>query len=318
MIKLFGAVLFIIVGFRAPVLASESPTVLASIKPVAMLIKAVAGDELTVDVLLPANVSPHEYALRFSDLRAVKRADLVVWVGPELEGVLVKALKNRPSTSVVQLTQLENMQWPQGLGVSSHEGHRHHGHDDEGPENQVQDERDNSYNRDPHLWLNPQNSLLAVEAIKVALISQYPERKTVFEKNVQVFSEKISALSRAISKDFEHVQAAGFIVVHDGYGHFVDYYNLNQLASIQLTGGTHRGARHYSEIIALGNKVACIYTEPQLNNKAAMQLAGKLRANHAELDLMGSNIPLSKDSYVEFIGAFSETFRTCLDRKIAK
>ncbi|PCJ92513.1 MAG: hypothetical protein COA46_04730 [Porticoccaceae bacterium] len=313
MIRLFGTVLLIIIGFSSPALASRPPTVLASIKPVAMLIKAVAGDELTVNVLLPTNVSPHEYTLKFSDLRAIKRAALVVWVGPELEGVLVKVLRNIPSTNVVQLTQLKNMRWPKSLDAKPHEGRGHHGHDSDGPENQVQDERDNSYNRDPHLWLNPQNSLLAVEAIKTALINQYPERQTLFEENAQAFSEKISVLNQSISKDLEHVRATGFIVVHDGYGHFVDHYNLNQLAAIQLTGGAHRGARHYSEIIALGDKVACIYTEPQLNNKAALQLAGKLGANHAELDIMGSNIPLSKNSYVEFISSFAETFRACLD-----
>jgi zinc transport system substrate-binding protein len=292
--------------------------VLASIKPVAMLIKAVAGDELTVNVLLPANISPHEYTLKFSDIRAVKQADLVVWVGPELEGVLVRVLRNIPSANVVQLMQLENMQWPNRLGENPREGHGHHVHGSDGSESQAQGERDDSYNRDPHLWLNPQNSLLAVEAIKTALINQYPERKTLFEENAQAFSEKISVLNQSISKNLEHVQATGFIVVHDGYGHFVDHYNLNQLAVIQLTGGAHRGARHYSEIIALGEKAACIYTEPQLNNKAAMQLAGKLGANHAELDLMGSNTQLSKNSYAEFIGTFAETFRVCLDRKMAK
>jgi zinc transport system substrate-binding protein len=280
--------------------ASSKPKLLASIKPVAMLVKAVVEDEFIVDVLLSPTTSPHDYALKFSDLKAIKQAELVVWVGPELEGVLDKALENVPSGQIVQLTQLDNLQWPE----SSHEGHEHDEHNTNGE----------SYNRDPHLWLNPQNSMKVVEEIAEVLAKKYPERKTFFDSNVRKFAEQINVLDGSIQNSFEQVKANGFIVVHDGYGHFVEHFELNQLAAIQLTGGANRGARHYGEIIALGNQVACVFTEPQLSNKLAAQLASRLGSNHAELDLMGGGTVLGKDSYLEFIRTFSETFANCLER----
>ena len=309
--KLLYIAFIVFFGCAALAWASSPPRVLASIKPVAMLVKAVVGDEFSVDVLLSPNTSPHEYALKFSDLKAVKQAELVVWVGPELEGVLVKALVNMPSEKVVQLTQLDNIQWPE----VSHERHDHHGHEEHVSNG---DKNEESYNRDPHLWLNPQNSLKVVEAIAVVLTNKYPERKTLFEANVREFSEQLTFLDKSIQKGFEPVKGNGFIVVHDGYGHFVEHFGLNQLAAIQLPSGANRGARHYGEIVALGDRVTCVFTEPQLNNKLAIQLAKKLASNHTELDLMGGSTPLSKNSYLGFIRSFAETFTTCLERSQVK
>lgn len=303
----------------SPAYASSSPveglssdlSIVASIKPVAMLVKAVVGDEISVQVLLPDNVSPHEYALKFSDLRLVKQADLIVWVGPELEGVLVKALKTIPLKSQLQLTQIDAMQWPGQNPGEDHHGHNsNHDHADHSKQNGNQ-----SIYQDPHLWLNPKNSMQVVQAVAAALSNKYPEHRVLFAENVSQFSESIAILDNVIQQKLQRVKESGFVVTHDGYRHFVDYYGLNQLSAIQLSSGANRGVRHYGGILALGDQVACVFTEPQLNSKAATQLANKLGANQKELDLMGRQILLAKESYLEFYQAFADTFVECLANK---
>lgn len=298
-----------------PTYASSSPveglSIVASIKPVAMLVKAVVGDEVPVLVLLPANASPHEYALKFSDLRLMKQADLVIWVGPELEGVLVKALKTTPLENQLQLTQVNAMEWPEQNLDADHHGHSHN---DSHTDHSKQDSRQSTY-QDPHLWLNPHNSMQAVQAIAVALANKYPQHKAMFEVNAGQFSENIELLDNTIQQKLQKVKERGFVVTHDGYRHFVDYYGLNQLSAIQLSSGAGRGARHYGDIVALGGEVACVFTEPQLNNKAAIQLSSKLGANQKELDIIGRKIPLDQQSYLTFFQAFSDTFVECLGNK---
>lgn len=140
--NLFSTALLALVFSVLPSVAASKPVVLASIKPVAMLVKAVVGDELSVDVLLAANASPHDHALKFSDIRAIKSADLVVWVGPELEGVLVKPLSTVPTDEQLQLTDLTTLHWPDDAEGEHHDHEHGHG----------------AYTRDPHIWLNPKNS----------------------------------------------------------------------------------------------------------------------------------------------------------------
>ena len=310
-IKTYFVPLLMLAWLGSPAYASSSPveglSIVASIKPVAMLVKAVVGDEVSVDVLLPANASPHEYALKFSDLRLMKQADLIIWVGPELEGVLVKALKTTPLENQLQLTQVNAMEWPEQNLDADHHGHSHTDHS-------KQDSRQSAY-PDPHLWLNPHNSMQAVRVIAAALANKYPEYKSLFEANARLFYENIAVLDDSVQQKLQKVKERGFVVTHDGYQHFVAYYGLNQLSAIQLSSGANRGARHYGDIVALGNQVACVFTEPQLNNKAATQLSSKLGANQKELDMIGRKIPLDQQSYLTFFQAFSDTFVECLRNK---
>lgn len=303
----FSVAVWVFVGsFSAPTLAS--PTVVASIKPAAMLVSAVVGDHLEVKTLLPENVSPHDYALRFSDIRLLKQAGFIVWIGPELEGMLVKALDTIPLTHQLSLAQVEGMAWP-----DPHGGHEHtHDHADHGDHDSLGSQK---LYQDPHLWLDPSNAVQAVEAIAVALTRQYPEHKAVFADNASEFSRRLMALDRTTAESLAAVKERGFVVVHDGYRHFVDHYGLNQLSAIQLSSGNSRGARHYGEIVALGEQVACVFTEPQLNNKGAIQLAEKLGAKRGILDPMGGDIDLGKDSYLAFFQGFADDVIDCLTEK---
>jgi len=301
-IKFYRLTFLLLFGLSFPLWAS-SPTVYTSIKPVAMLVKAVAGDALDVKVLLPDSASPHDYALKFSDLRALREAELFVWVGPELESILAKALRGIPGENQFSLAGIKTLHWPEHLSHDHHREHHsdHRSHDDE-------------LSKDPHLWLSPENSLKVGTALFEQLSNKYPQFKSNFAANLKTFSESLVALDDEISKQLAPVKQQGFIVLHDGYGHFVDHYGLNQLSVIKLNSGASRGARHYSEMMALGDQVACVFTEPQLNSKSAIQLANTLGANHAELDFMGANIMLNHHSYLGFLTAFADSFTTCLSR----
>ena len=52
--------LIIIISFIInPVFASQNSSIASSIRPIAMLLTAVTGDETSVNILLPGNMSPH-------------------------------------------------------------------------------------------------------------------------------------------------------------------------------------------------------------------------------------------------------------------
>jgi len=91
------------------------------------------------------------------------------------------------------------------------------------------------------------------------------------------------------------------VVTHDGYGHFVQHYGLKQLASAQVVAGRQQGAKHVAEMLALGGQVQCVFTEVQLNNKTAEQLARKLGVKTSELDPIGRDVQLDENSYLTFM-----------------
>ena len=73
--------------------AADVPRVLADIAPVQSLVARVMQGVGTPDLLIPPGVSAHDMALRPSQARALSRADLVVWVGPEMSPWLGRALE---------------------------------------------------------------------------------------------------------------------------------------------------------------------------------------------------------------------------------
>lgn len=289
------------------------PVLLASIKPIAMLISTVVGDQAEVKVLLPPYASPHDYALKFSDLRAIKQADLLVWVGPELEGMLAKSFDNESKAKQLSLAQLDTLFWPgeqsknsgNKIGLQSHQQNYDHSH-------QQGHGHNNEYFRDPHIWLNPNNGVVIARAITEWLGSKYPEKKFEFERNLELFSAQMIVLDKLIREQTDEVKAKGFIVMHDGYRHFVDYYGMKQLATVKQSHGVDQGIKRYAGIIALGDQVDCVFVEPQFNSKSAIQIANKLGASYATLDIMGGQVKLGRNSYQEFMVGFVQTLVGCL------
>ncbi|MEK6213069.1 MAG: zinc ABC transporter substrate-binding protein, partial [Vibrio fluvialis] len=71
--------------------------ILTSIKPIQMITHELTAEVSEPDVLLSANASPHDYALRPSDVKRIHQASLVIWFGPDLEPFLEKVLSSHPN-----------------------------------------------------------------------------------------------------------------------------------------------------------------------------------------------------------------------------
>ena len=291
-----------------PVFASQNTSIASSIRPIAMLLSAVTGDETSVNILLPGNMSPHDYRLKFSDIKLIKESELFFWIGPNLESGISKAVKTHGTTNIIKLMDIDDLSWPKTTTELSHSHTDHnHGHD-----NEYESYEGVKDNRDPHIWLNPKNAVAIVATINELLAKKYPEKKEIFEKNTNNFETSLKSLNIVIRERLEEIKHKGFLVAHDGYRNFVDFYDLNQLGVVDLTDDISSSAKHKGNLIKLIDKTSCIFTDPQHTSKAANQLAKKFDIKSRELDLLGHNIPLGKKSYIDFLSKLSETVVECL------
>ena len=291
-----------------PVFASQNTSIASSIRPIAMLLSAVTGDETSVNILLPGNMSPHDYRLKFSDIKLIKESELFFWIGPNLESGISKAVKTHGTTNIIKLMDIDDLSWPKTTTELSHSHTDHnHGHD-----NEYESYEGVKDNRDPHIWLNPKNAVAIVATINELLAKKYPEKKEIFEKNTNNFEASLKSLNIVIRERLEEIKHKRFLVAHDGYRHFVDFYDLNQLGVVDLTDDISSSAKHKGNLNKLIDKTSCIFTDPQHTSKAANQLAKKFDIKSRELDLLGHNIPLGKKSYIDFLSKLSETVVECL------
>ncbi len=112
--------------------AAAEPRVVATIKPVHSLVAGVMEGVGTPSLLIQGGASPHSYSLRPSEARALSQADLVFWIGEDLETFLEKPLEAlaKPAT-VVTLSTAPGVKLLDSREAGTWEAHGEHGDHDE-------------------------------------------------------------------------------------------------------------------------------------------------------------------------------------------
>ena len=77
--------LIVLLLFAGP---AWSQTIVASVEPLAKLLRSLYGPEVEVVTLLQANQNPHQLALSPRQVMQVRDADLLVWLGAGVEAPL--------------------------------------------------------------------------------------------------------------------------------------------------------------------------------------------------------------------------------------
>ncbi len=275
--------------------AQAEVEVLTSIKPLALIAEAVVGEQGRVSHLLPANASPHDYPLKVSDMQRLEQADLVLWVGEELETFLRRPLQNLPENRRMTLSALSTLHWP----VESHEkeGHDH-------------DHHHHHHGRDPHLWLNPDNGQAIALALAERLAEREPSKAEGYRARAQALVEELKALDQRLEARLHPLVERPFAVYHEGYSHFVSHYHLNQVASVTVSPERRPGARHLYELRQQLKGAACLFTEPYYDMSAARRLADELGLRLGEVDLLGADVTI--DSYPELLERLGASVAGCL------
>lgn len=277
--------LFSTLLFAAQLVAK--PLVVTTIRPMTMLVEAIAGDSVEVRQLLPDSEVPHHYSLRIADRALLAQADLLLWVGPDLEGFLSKSVTALRPEKVITATELPDIQW---LSTTPEE---------------------EATNNDPHIWMNPNNGRVIATEVGNWLAAHYPGQREQLLAAQQLFNQRLNDVTAATSAQLNPLQQTNFIVDHDAFGHFGEAFGLHQSGALKTSTGLSSGARDFHQLLNQ-NDVRCIIAEPRHNHGRVEQLAGKMEANIAVIDPLGADIPLSNQAYIQLIEGIGEKLTGCL------
>ena len=141
--------------------AADAPVAVASIKPIHSLLAGVMEGAGSPTLLVRGNASPHTWSLRPSEARTLQEADLVVWVGEDLESFLARPLRSLAGDAyVLELSRAEGITLLPVREGGVWDGHAHHdehgegededAHHDEHGEGKHDDEHDEGKHDDEH------------------------------------------------------------------------------------------------------------------------------------------------------------------------
>ena len=292
--------------------------VLVSIKPLALLLEPLLSDDKAagskLDILLPVNASPHRYALKVSDRQQLADADLVVWVGPDMERFLQKPLLSIDGAKTLAAMNVKGMRWP--TFDDDHKG-GNHGDSQKGDNRDADSRADGGRARshydegihDPHFWLDPVNASAFVRAVAERLQVLNPAQSLAYQRRAQNLLAKIEKSDHKIREKLKSLSRRPFVVSHDGFGHFINRYQLNQLAAIRTRVDSKPGARHLYTLrqrIAT-EKAQCIFIEPGENSGWGGRLANEMDLQAVVLD------PLAREEHIEEYTEFIETLALAME-----
>lgn len=285
--------------------------VVASLKPVGFIAAAIADGVTPVDVLLPDGASEHDYSLRPSDAKRLKNADLVVWVGPEMEAFMAKSAAELPAQKNLAMVNIDGVK---PLLISG--GEDEDEHTAEKSEEQDADAHHHHHGEfNMHLWLSPEIARKTAVAIHGKLLELMPQDKAKLDANLQQFEVDLADTDKRVSAQLAPVRNKGYFVFHDAYTYFEKQYGLSPTGHFTVNPEIQPGAQRLHQIRTqlVEQKAVCVFAEPQFRPAVIDAVARGTQVRKGTLDPLGTDISLAKDSYVKFLSQLSSQYESCLN-----
>lgn len=291
-------------GFSTATAADASVQVLTSIKPLQLIAAAVQDGIAVPEVLLPPGASPHNYALRPSDVRRVQEADLLYWIGPDMETFLPRVLSGRSKASV----PVESLP---GMHLRHFTANAEHHDDDE-------DEHDHDHRPgsvDAHLWLSSVNARVIAAKMAADLSQADPANAARYESNAKAFDARLDALDAKIKQRVAGISSKQYFVFHEAFDYFEEAYGLKHAGVFAVSSEVQPGAQHVAAMRARLTEFGktCVFSEPPLRPRLADTLSAGLPVKLAELDGLGGYTPATAEGYEQLLSKLADDLAGCLE-----
>ena len=257
---------------------AETIKVVATIAPVHSLLDSVMEGTGSPRLLLEGTASPHGQALKPSAARVLSEADAVFWVGPGLEGFLVKPLRGLSGkTRIIELAK-------------DYKG------------------------ADPHIWLDPRIAGKMTRTMAQALAEIDPVNAERYAQNAEKLQARLKFLEIEVWKILEPVAVVPYLVFHDAYKYFEKRFELASQGAVAIEAARPPGARRISHLrkkIARLN-IACVFVEPGHPPALAKTLTEGTSARIGTLDPLGAGLEPGAGLYGKLITGMARAMVGCL------
>jgi len=242
----------------------DNKTLSVSIIPQKYFIERIAGNDFTINVLIPPGASPATYEPSPKQVKEVSHSAVYFQIGhiPFEHAWINKLLENAVNTKLVDLSV--DIDLIRGKEVR-HGDHIHQG------------------GVDPHTW----SSIVDVKKMLPILLN--PSKKELCEANYLKFvAELDSAHEKNISR-FQKSESLSFMIYHPALSYFARDYNLNQI-SIELDG-KEPSASYMQHVISEARKkdIKLIFVQKQFSTNNANAIAKEIEGRVEAID------PLNED-----------------------
>lgn len=253
--KLLALATLVVLAGASTALAAPR-RVAVSIGPQVAVVRAVAGPDVVVEVLVQAGQAAESFDPTPRQLAMLQETDLYVTVGMPFERPLrgkltavAPRLKVVDGTSGITLQSMDD--------ESAHAGHAHGG-------------------MDPHFWLDPSYTAQHARVIAAALGELDPTNAGTYAARCRAFESQLVALEDRLGKLLGGCRGGSIVVVHPAFGYLARRYGLTQLALQH--DGKEPAARQLADLETRARVAgaSAVFVQVQFPSRSAEVLADAL------------------------------------------
>ncbi len=247
------------------------------------------GGTRAPELLVTGSQLPYNFQLSSQQRAAIQQADVVVWVGPELEGFMAAPIQELgPHTTL--FTLLDNR------------------------EIKVLPSRWDGERRDPFFWLDSRNVIILADELARALIRIDPERSQLYERNRHQLLSRLADLDRRLEYGYRGLKSGIGMAYYDTLQYFEQSYALKIRGVVAESPATPvTGASLLENHARLrSGDYSCLLTEQQMDGDEYALLTMGASPNIGQLDSFGSGIEAGPDHYFKLMEQNTTTIKQCL------
>jgi len=307
--------------------ANAEIKVVTSIKPIHSLASYLMDGVGKPDLIVDGFNSPHGFSMKPSHAKMLQNADLIFWIGEDLESFLEKPLnsiaKKAEKIELIEIKGLNVLKFRERniFDEHDHDDHAkkeddHDDHDDHDKKEDDHEDHDGHEGHghgeyDPHIWLDPINAKVILKEMTEHLIENDLKNASTYKSNLDKALNDIDKLTIDVMTELN--ESTSSIVFHDAYQYFEERFNVKILGAFTVNTDVMPGAEQLSEIreIIEHDKVKCIFSEPQFNPDIIKVVAKDMNIKTAVVDPLGATLNPGKDLYFDLIRNMSASFKGC-------
>ncbi len=313
--------------------AVERPLIVTTTSILGDILTELVDDDATVEVLMPPGVDPHSYQPSAADGALLRRADLVVSNGLQLEINLTSVLDAVVAeghdvyafAEPLDPLPFDDDGHDHGHGHDDDHGHGHdddhgHGHDDDHGHGHDDDDGHDSDHHDhdhgdydPHVWFDPVRMIDGVRLLADELSARIPDLDAdVVSARADAYVDELASVHDEMVAMFATLPESRRVLVtnHDSFGYLAKRYDFTVIGTIIPGISTQAEAdpRGFAALIETVEQagVPAIFTESIQASRLADQLAREVAARG------GSEIAVV-ELYTDALGAPDSDAATYLD-----
>lgn len=219
--------------------ADNKIKVMTATTDLAALAQEVGGDKVEVESIARGYQDPHFVEAKPSFLLKLRKADLLIVVGLELEIGWLPPLITQSSNPNIQVSAggyLDASRFAKILEIPSGQVTRAEG--DVHPQG------------NPHYWLDPENGLRVAKGIADKFSSMRPNDAAYFEQRYSAFEQKLKQADENWKAQMKPYAGRKIVTYHRSWPNFAEHFGLNVIGYVEPRPGIPPSPSHTVELIA--------------------------------------------------------------------